>query len=82
MAKRFGETLLGMLVFLVAILVLAPMVKRMFVSVSGFADMMPGGMSCDPGLKPCPEGYFCEQRTCVPILPRYNINQVRPNEDM
>lgn len=37
----------------------------------GFEDM-----SCKPGLKPCPEGYFCEQSTCVPILPRFDINNV------
>ena len=42
----------------------------------GFQDM-----SCTPGLKPCPEGYFCEQNTCVPILPRYNINTVVGVED-
>lgn len=38
-------------------------------------------MSCTPGLKPCPEGMFCEQNTCVPILPRYNINNVVGVED-
>ncbi len=42
----------------------------------GFEDM-----TCTPGLKPCPEGYFCEQNTCVPILPRYDINSVVGVED-
>ena len=42
----------------------------------GFEDM-----SCKPGLKPCPEGYFCEQDTCVAILPRFDINQVTGLED-
>ncbi len=42
----------------------------------GFEDM-----SCKPGLKPCPEGYFCEQNTCVAILPRFDINKVVGVED-
>ena len=42
----------------------------------GFEDM-----SCKPGLKPCPEGYFCEQDTCVAILPRFDINKVTGLED-
>jgi len=42
----------------------------------GFEDM-----SCKPGLKPCPEGYFCEQNTCVAILPRFDINNVVGVED-
>ena len=66
-----GLGLVGLLVIFLAVLVLAPLVKSTFVSVSGFEDM-----TCEQGLKPCPEGYFCEQKMCVPILPRYNINNV------
>jgi hypothetical protein len=76
MARRVGLGLMGMFFFFLAVLVAAPFIKTLFPNVSGFQDM-----TCDPGLKPCPEGYFCEQRTCVPILPRYNINEVKPNVD-
>jgi hypothetical protein len=76
MARRVGLGLMGMFFFFLAVLVVVPYIKTLFPNVSGFEDM-----SCDPGLKPCPEGYFCEQRTCVPILPRYNINEVKPNVD-
>ena len=61
-------------VFLVTLLVL-PYVQHFFPTVSGFEDI-PTDLTCEMGLKPCPEGYFCEQRTCIPILPRYNINKV------
>jgi hypothetical protein len=71
-----GTGLVGVFVFFLAVLVLAPMIKNFFPQVSGFENMM--GMSCQQGLKPCPEGYFCEQSACVPILPRYNVNEVKP----
>jgi hypothetical protein len=70
-----GMGLFGAFVFFLAILVVAPFLKSFFPDISGFEDM-----SCEMGLKPCPEGYFCEQRTCVPILPRYNVNEVKPNQ--
>ena len=70
----FGATVVGaFVVFMVTLLVL-PFIRTLVPEVSGFADM-----SCTPGLKPCPEGYFCEQRICVPIMPRYDINAVQPN---
>ena len=74
MARRVAYGVVGLFVVFLIALVAIPHVKRFFPQVSGFEDM-----SCEPGLKPCPEGYFCEQRTCVPILPRYNINDVKPN---
>jgi hypothetical protein len=75
-----GLGLVGLFVVFLAVLYFIPMLKRFFPTVSGFQDI-PTDLTCQPGLKPCPEGYFCEQNTCVPILPRYNINNVRPNSD-
>ena len=69
-----GMGLVGMFVFFLGVLIVAPFLKSFFPNVSGFEDM-----TCEQGLKPCPEGYFCEQKACVPILPRYNINDVTPN---
>ena len=69
-----GFGLAGTFLVFLGMLYFAPMVKRFFSNqISGFQDM-----SCTPGLKPCPEGYFCEQSQCVPILPRYDINTVVP----
>ncbi len=65
-----------LVVFLVAYVVFYHILPYFFPSVSGFEDM-----SCEVGLKPCAEGYFCEQRTCVPILPRYSMDQVKGNMD-
>ena len=67
---------MGTFLFFVAVIIALPYVKYFFPQVSGFEDM-----SCEQGLKPCPEGYFCEQRTCVPILPRYNVDSVVGKED-
>jgi hypothetical protein len=74
MARRVAYGIVGLFVVFLVVLAVLPYVKRVFPTVSGFEDM-----SCEEGLKPCPEGYFCEQRTCVPILPRYDINNVKPN---
>ena len=74
MARRVAYGVVGLFVVFLIVLVAIPHVKRFFPEVSGFEDM-----SCEEGLKPCPEGYFCEQRMCVPILPRYDINSVQPN---
>ena len=68
-----GTGLVSVFVFFLAVLILAPMIKSFFPQISGFENM-----SCQQGLKPCPEGYFCEQTSCVPILPRYNVNDVKP----
>jgi hypothetical protein len=69
-----GLGLVGTFLVFLAFLYFVPLVKS-YISpeISGFEDM-----SCTPGLKPCPEGYFCEQSTCVPILPRYDVNNVKP----
>lgn len=72
MARNSG--LVYLTVVFVILLVLLPYIKSLFPNISGFENM-----SCEQGLKPCPEGYFCEQSTCVPVLPRFNINQVQPN---
>lgn len=66
-----GLGLFGLAIVFAVVIYAIPYLKRWRPSVSGFEDM-----SCEQGRKPCPEGYFCEQRTCVPILPRYNIDQV------
>jgi hypothetical protein len=76
MARQVGLGLVGLFMVFFLVLLAAPYVKAFFPSVSGFEDM-----TCKEGEKPCPEGYFCEQTTCVPILPRYNINNVQPKED-
>jgi hypothetical protein len=69
----FGMGLVGFFIFFLAVLIFAPIVRSMVYQVSGFEDM-----SCKQGLKPCPEGYFCEQSTCVPISPQYSMSQVKP----
>lgn len=69
---NIGMGLTGFFVFFLAVLIFAPIVRDMVYQVSGFEDM-----SCKQGLKPCPEGYFCEQSTCVPILPKYSMSNVK-----
>jgi hypothetical protein len=90
-----GLGLTGLFVVFLVILIVLPYVSRMFPQISGFADEGENetemeaeegeegfeDMSCKPGLKPCPEGYFCEQDTCVAILPRFDINKVTGLED-
>jgi hypothetical protein len=90
-----GLGLTGLFVVFLVVLIVLPYISRMFPTLSGFQSMGETeqemeaeegeegfqDMSCTPGLKPCPEGYFCEQNTCVPILPRYNINTVVGVED-
>jgi hypothetical protein len=69
-----GTGMVGAFLFFLAILIIVPYVKNIVSpEISGFEDL-----SCTPGRKPCPEGYFCEQSSCVPILPRYDINGVQP----
>lgn len=67
-----GMGLTGLFIFFLAVLIFAPIVRDMVYQVSGFEDM-----SCKQGLKPCPEGYFCEQSTCVPISPKYSMSDVK-----
>ena len=91
-----GLGLTGLFVVFLVTLIVLPYISRIFPTVSGFAaegedetemEAEEGeqegfqDMSCRPGLKPCPEGYFCEQNTCVAILPRFDINQVTGLED-
>ena len=71
--SKIGAGVVGAFVFFLAILVIVPYIKTFFPEISGFEDM-----SCKQGLKPCPEGYFCEQTSCVPVSPRYNVNEVKP----
>ena len=80
MARQVAYGLLGLFVVFLVLLLVLPYVQVMFPQVSGFDDMM--ATSCEEGRTPCPEGYFCEQKTCVPILPRYNINAVQPNSEI
>jgi hypothetical protein len=69
-----GAGLVGSFVFFLGVLLIVPYIKSILSpDISGFQDM-----SCKQGTKPCPEGYFCEQATCVPILPKYNVNEVQP----
>lgn len=72
MAHSVGLGLVGLFIVFFSILLFTPYVKMIYPIVSGFNDF-----SCKEGVKPCREGYFCEQSTCVPILPRYNINKVK-----
>jgi hypothetical protein len=69
-----GYGLIGLFVVFLGVLLVLPYVKMIFPTVSGFENM-----TCQEGREPCPEGYFCEQKTCVPILPKYDINAVKPN---
>jgi hypothetical protein len=78
MARGNGASTLMtfVVIFLIAYVAFYYVLPYFFPVKSGFADM-----SCEVGLKPCPEGYFCEQRSCVPILPRYSMDQVKGNMD-
>jgi len=80
MARQVAYSLMGLFALFLGLLLVLPYVGYVFPQVSGFNDM---GMatSCEEGRTPCPEGYFCEQKTCVPILPRYNIETVQPNSE-
>ena len=73
MARHVGLGLVGLFMVFFGVLLAVPYVKVFFPIVSGFNDM-----SCKEGERPCSEGYFCAQSTCVPILPRYNIAKVVP----
>jgi len=73
MARHAGIGLVGLFMVFFGVLLFVPYVKKFFPNVSGFNDM-----SCKEGAKPCPEGYFCAQTTCVPISPRFNIANVKP----
>jgi hypothetical protein len=74
MSRTVGLGLAGLFMVFFGVLLTVPYIKMLFPRISGFSDF-----SCKEGSKPCPEGYFCEQTTCVPILPRYNINNVVPS---
>jgi hypothetical protein len=73
MSRDVGLSLVGLFVVFFSVLLLTPYVKMIYPTVTGFEDF-----SCKEGVKPCSEGYFCEQSTCVPILPRFDINNVKP----
>jgi len=73
MSRVVGLGLVGLFIVFFSVLLVTPYVKMLFPTVSGFGDF-----SCKEGVKPCQEGYFCEQSTCVPILPRFDINNVKP----
>ena len=68
-------SLLGLALFFLTVLFLIPYLFP-YRHVSGFEDAGMGMMQCQEGRKPCPEGFFCEQSTCVPILPKYNYDTV------
>jgi hypothetical protein len=42
--------------------------------VMGFEDVAVS--MCEEGVKPCPEGFFCQSKSCVPIYPKANIDAV------
>jgi len=73
MSQVVGLSLVGLFIIFFSVLLITPYVKMIYPTVSGFGDF-----SCKEGVKPCQEGYFCEQSTCVPILPRFDINNVKP----
>jgi hypothetical protein len=73
MSRVVGLSLVGLFIVFFSVLLLTPYVKMIYPIVSGFENF-----SCKEGVKPCSEGYFCEQSTCVPILPRFDINNVKP----
>ena len=72
MARIVCLSLVGLFIIFFSVLLITPYIKILFPTVSGFNNF-----SCDEGKVPCKEGYFCEQKTCVPILPRYDINNVK-----
>ena len=73
MSRNVGLGLVGLFIVFFTVLLVTPYIKMVFPTVSGFSDL-----TCKEGVKPCKEGYFCEQSTCVPILPRFDINNVKP----
>jgi hypothetical protein len=71
-----GAGLMGLFVTFLGILFVLPYIKMMFPQVSGFANM-----TCEEGRIPCDEGYFCAQRTCVPISSHVDMSRVMPNSE-
>jgi hypothetical protein len=71
-----GASLLSLFFIFLAILFTLPYIKKLFPQVSGFNDI--NGGSCEEGRTPCKEGYFCQVNKCVPILPNFDINNVKP----
>ena len=76
-----GFSLVGLTIVFLTILFLAPYLFP-YRRVSGFENgsgAVEGGgllMQCQEGRMPCPEGFFCEQNTCVPVMPKYNYDSV------
>ena len=69
-----GLSLLGLATFFLVVIFLMPYLFP-YRHLNGFEDLGMG-MQCQEGRRPCPEGYFCQQNTCVPILPKYNYDTV------
>jgi hypothetical protein len=67
-----GAGVVGGFLFLLAILIVAPYLKRTFGGVDGFADLV----TCPEGLRPANQEAVTGP--CVPIYPKYNINSVVP----
>ena len=75
-----GFGLLGLTIVFLTILFVTPYLFP-YRHVSGFENGGSGGsggllMQCQEGRTPCPEGFFCEQNTCVPVMPKYNYDSV------
>jgi hypothetical protein len=71
-----GTGLMGLFLTFLGILVVLPYIKYLFPQISGFMNM-----TCEEGRTPCEEGYFCAQRTCVPISSKVDMSKVSPNTD-
>jgi len=73
------QTLTYLLAVFIGLLVILPLLQKFggVYSVSGFEDY-----GCKQGEKPCPEGYFCgEKSSCVSVYPPYKIDDVKPRDE-
>jgi hypothetical protein len=64
MASRGGFGLIALAVFLIAVVAFLPWLKNSFSSMfpEGFRDQDCKGVTCN-------EGEFCQQNTCMPVMP-------------
>jgi hypothetical protein len=67
-----GAGVVGGFLFFLAILIVAPYLRRVFLRVDGFENLV----TCPEGSRPANQEAVTGP--CVPISPKYNINQVVP----
>jgi len=69
MAGRGGFGLIGLAVFLIAVVAFLPWLRNTFSSMfpEGFRNQDCKGVTCG-------EGQFCQENTCMPVMPAITNN--------